>query len=291
MRSWCYGGGVVPQPTSPENPCAGFGLMDSSEAQFFGLATASVENAAGKFVTPNAASLTAAAAALTPCGDHDLSCPAGTYSVNYANPDPAAYPMPNVTYAVVPTGTLPYATGTAVKNLLTNLVGFSHSTAVPAGYAPLPDAIFQSAVAGIAAAVHSEPAPPPTTTTTTTSPATTTTSSSSSSTGSSGSGSTGDTSGSAFNTSGLTIGLGSNTLPNTDSGTAPATGPASGPSAVDAPPAVIPTGFLLVGLAASTRFLLPAIVLLALGSLIGGALLLFGPGAETRRRRHDGEAI
>ena len=291
MRSWCYGGGVVPQPTSPENPCAGFGLMDSSEAQFFGLATASVENAAGKFVTPNAASLQAAAAALTPCGDHDLSCPAGTYSVNYANPDPAAYPMPNVTYAVVPTGTLPYATGTAVKNLLTNLVGFSHSTAVPAGYAPLPDAIFQSAVAGIAAAVHSEPAPPPTTTTTTTSPATTTTSSSSSSTGSSGSGSTGDGGSTGFSTSGLTTALGSSTLPNTDSGTASATGPAAGPSAVDAPPSVIPTGFLLVGLAASTRFLLPAIVLLALGSLIGGALLLFGPGAETRRRRHDGEAI
>ena len=200
--------------------------------------------------------------------------------------------MPNVTYAVVPTATLPYATGTAVKNLLTNLVGFSHSTAVPAGYAPLPDAIFQSAVADIAATVHSEPAPPPTTTTTTTtSPTTTTSSSSSSSTGSSGSGSTGDTSGSAFNTSGLTTGLGSNILPNTDSGTAPATGPASGPSAVDAPPAVIPTGFLLVGLAASTRFLLPAIVLLALGSLVGGVLLLFGPGAETRRRRHDGEAI
>ena len=235
--------------------------------------------------------LQAAAAALTPCGDHDLSCPAGTYSVNYANPDPAAYPMPNVTYAVVPTGTLPYATGTAVKNLLTNLVGFSHSTAVPAGYAPLPDAIFQSAVAGIAAAVHSEPAPPPTTTTTTTSPATTTTSSSSSSTGSSGSGSTGDGGSTGFSTSGLTTALGSSTLPNTDSGTASATGPAAGPSAVDAPPAVIPTGFLLVGLAASTRFLLPAIVLLALGSLIGGALLLFGPGAETRRRRHDGEAI
>ena len=293
MRSYCYGGGVLPQPTSPENPCAGFGLMDSSEAQFFGLGTASVENAAGTFVTPNAASLQAAAAALTPCGDHDLSCPAGTYSVNYGNNDPAAYPMANLTYAVVPTSTLPYATATAVKNLLTNLVGFSHSTAVPAGYAPLPDAIYQSAVADIAVAVHSEPAPPPTTTTTTTSPATTATSAppSSPSSASSTSGSTGDGGTSGFSTSGLTTALGSNTLPNTDSGVTPTDGSASGPSAVDAPPAVIPTGFLLVGLAASTRFLLPAIVLLALGSLVGGALLLFGPGAEVRRRRNDGEVV
>ena len=57
--------------------------------------------------------------------------------------------------------------------------------------------------------------------------------------------------------------------------------------AVAAPPAATPTGFLLVGLAASTRFLLPAIVLVALGSLIGGALLLFGPGTAPRRRRGD----
>jgi len=286
MRAWCYGGGVLPQPTSPQNPCAAFGLMDSSEAQFAGLASASVENAGGQFVTPTPASLQAAANALTPCAEHDLSCPAGTYAVNYANPDPAAYPMPDVTYAVVPTSTLPYATATAVKDLLTNLVGYSHSAAVPAGYAPLPDAIYQSALSGIAAAVHSGPAPAtPSTTTTTTTPTASSTSATPSSNGSSST-SNFDSGFATADTSGGFTTLGSNILPNTDSGAASSTDQSSGP--VEAPPAAIPTGFLLVDLAATTRYLLPAIVMLALGSLIGGALLLFGPGASTRRRRDEG---
>ena len=299
MRSWCYGGGVLPQPTSPQNPCAAFGLMDSSEAQFAGLGSASILNAGGEFVTPTAASLQAAASALTPCAEHDLACPAGTYAANYANPDPAAYPMPDITYAVVPTSTLPYATATAVKDLLTNLVTFSHSAAVPAGYAPLPDAIYQSALTGIEAAVHSAPAPPPapaadTTTTTTTTPASSSTSGGSSSGTSSSS--TSQSSGSGFDsglgaigTSNLITDLGSSILPNTDSAASPSADQSTGP--VAAPPAAIPTGFLLVDLAATTRYLLPAIILVALGSLIGGALLLFGPGASTRRRRYDGEVV
>ena len=241
----------------------------------------------------------AAASALTPCAEHDLACPAGTYAANYANPDPAAYPMPDITYAVVPTSTLPYATATAVKDLLTNLVTFSHSAAVPAGYAPLPDAIYQSALTGIEAAVHSAPAPPPapaadTTTTTTTTPASSSTSGGSSSGTSSSS--TSQSSGSGFDsglgaigTSNLITDLGSSILPNTDSAASPSADQSTGP--VAAPPAAIPTGFLLVDLAATTRYLLPAIILVALGSLIGGALLLFGPGASTRRRRYDGEVV
>jgi|GEM_PF-1173987 len=295
MRAWCYGGGVVPQPTSPQNPCAAFGLMDSSEAQFAGLASASVLNPGGQFVTPSTASLQAAASALTPCPEHDLTCPAGTYAANYANPDPAAYPMPDLTYAVVPTSTLPYATATAVKDLLTNLVGFSHSSAVPAGYAPLPDAIYQSALTGINAAVHSAPAPPPPAPTTDT---TTTTPTSSSTSGGSSSGTSSSTSQSSGSSVDAGLGttdspslfreLGSSILPLTDP-SATSADQATGPVAV--PPAAIPTGFLLVDLAATTRYLLPAIILVALGSLIGGALLLFGPGASTRRRRYDGEVV
>ena len=105
MRSWCFGVACSRRRQSASTPCAAFGLMDTSEAQFYGLSTASLENASGNFVAPTAASLQAAAAGFTPCPDADLSCPAGTYSVNYADTNPAAYPMANLTYAIVPTST------------------------------------------------------------------------------------------------------------------------------------------------------------------------------------------
>ena len=278
MRGWCYSGGVLPQPPTSQ-PCAAFGLMDSSEAQFYGLSTASLENASGNFVAPTTDSLEAAAKALVPCPTSDLTCPSGTFRVDYANPDPAAYAMPNVTYAIVPNATLPYEKAQAVTHLLTNLVEFSHSGSLPAGYAPLPDALYQAATADIAAAIHSEPAPPTPTTTTTTPTATTTPVTTPPVTGT----------GTSFDAgSYVPITPVTSALPLTGAApttTAPADQGAVG--AVAAPPAATPTGFLLVGLAASTRFLLPAIVLVALGSLIGGALLLFGPGTAPRRRRGD----
>ncbi len=137
MRSWCYGGGVLPQPQNPQVPCAAFGLMDTSEAAFYGLSSASLENASGHFVAPTIPSLEAAAStALTACPTGDLSCPAGTYSVDYSNTDPAAYPMPDITYAVVPTATLPYAQAQAVTHLLTNLVTYGHGYVAPGRVRP-----------------------------------------------------------------------------------------------------------------------------------------------------------
>ncbi len=276
MRGWCYAGGVLPQPPGSQ-PCASFGLMDSSEAQFFGLSSASLENASGNFVAPTVTSLQAAANDLQPCPNFDLSCPVGTYKIDYGNTDPAAYALPDITYAIVPNGTLPYEKATAIKNLLNNLVDYSHSGNLPAGYAPLPDAIYTAAKAGITAAIHSEPAPPATTTTTTTTTTAPATSSSS-----------GDTSSTSYDS-------GSSSTPYTsDTSALPLTGevspstandsPGTSKGAVAAPPVAVPTGFLLVGLAASTRYLLPAIVLLTLGALIGGGLLLFGPNAANRRR-------
>jgi len=281
MRSWCYGGGVLPQPSSPQNPCAAFGLMDTSEARYLGLSTASLQNAAGNFVSPTTSSLEAAAGDFTACPSADLACPAGTYTYDVADKNAAAYPMATLTYAIVPTSTLSYDQGTAVKSLLTNLVDFSHSGDLPAGYAPLPDSITKAALADITADVSVAVAPP-TSTTTTTTPASTTTSTpdyGSASTGYSGSSDSGYS------------GSGSNSLPLTSSSGGGSSGSGSGGSGstpVAAPPASIPSGSLLVGLAATTRYLLPAIVLLALGSLVGGLLLLFGPGAAARRRRPDG---
>ena len=275
MRSWCYGGTVLPEPVNPQSPCSAFGLMDTSEAQFYGLSSASLENAAGNFVAPTIASLRAAASDFTACPSGDLSCPAGTYKINYGDTNPAAYPMANLTYAIVPTNQLSYSEGTAVKNLLTNLLTFSHSAAVPAGYAPLPDSIYTAALAEVNATISVAAAPKVTITTTTT-PVTTTTSSSG------GSGTTVDTS--TVNTSTIDTSQTSQ-LPLTATGTSGTSSKGSGSSPVVVPPATVPSGFLLVGLSATTRFLLPAIVVLALGSLLGGLVLLFGPGAAARRRQ------
>ena len=294
MRSWCYGGTVLPEPQSPQSPCSAFGLMDTSEAQFYGLSTASLENAAGEFVAPDTTSLEAAAADFTACPTGDLSCPAGTYSINYGDTNPSAYPMANITYAVVPTSTLDYATGTAVKNLLTNLVDFSHSGALPAGYAPLPDSIYTAAINDIAADVSVAAAPPTTTTSTTTTTTTTTPAgATTSTTGQSGSSdtSTGSDFSGSSDSSSFDTGSQTGELPLTAGDSSGSGSSTSSKTPVAAPPATLPTSFLLVGLSATTRFLLPAIIVLALASLLGGLLLLFGPGAAARRRRNDPEGM
>ena len=253
MRGWCFGGGVLPQPQDSSDPCAAFGLMDTSEAQFYGLSSASLENASGNFVPPTTASLEAAANDLTPCPDDNLSCPAGTYSVSFANTDPNVYAMPNITYAIVPTATQTYDQGTAIKNLLTNLVTYSHSSAVPAGYAPLPTSIYQTALTDISNDISIAPAPPtPTTTTTTTASGSISSSSTSSpSTGSSSSSGSGSGYVSSEGSTGATSSPLSSELPLTDAGSTGGSTTGTGSTVktpVVAPPATIPTGFLLVGL-------------------------------------------
>ncbi len=158
MRTFAFGGATVP-PFST-NPAAAFGVMDSSEASFYGLYTASLQNAAGNFVGPTVPNVEAALANLTPCPAGTLSCPVGTYKVAYTTPNADAYPMPDVTYAMVPTTPLPPSTATTLKNLLTNLVNYSHSGGsipLPNGYAPLPSTLYQAALADIAKDVVSEP--------------------------------------------------------------------------------------------------------------------------------------
>ena len=194
--------------------------------------------------------------------------------------------MPDITYAVVPTSTLPYDQAQAIKNLLTNMVTYSHGTSLPAGYAPLPDALYTAALSDISNDItlgsgsdrpdhhddHHPPAvprpPPPvrtrTTRTTRTHPTTPP----------------------LRTPPRWTRAANPTQLPLTSSDSSGGSGN-SDKTPVAAPPSSIPTGFLLVGLSATTRFLLPAIVLLALGSLVGGLLLLFGPGAAARRRRND----
>jgi len=282
MRGWAFGGGTIPPPP-PQPPLAAFGVMDSSQAAFYGLNAANVQNASGAFVAPTASSLEAAANELTPCPPGYPTCPAGTYNVNYANADASAYPMPDVTYAVVPTDAQPADTAKQITNLLTNLVNFSHSSAVPAGYAPLPDSLYQAAMAAIGTDVVAVPPPPAPQTgssgsTSTPSPSTNTNGSDNQSFNSSGGSSDFSNSGSGSDTS-------SNQLPLTAPDGSSGGGSTPGGSGASAPAGgpTVPTGILLVGLDAASRYLLPAILLLAAICLIGGPLLLFAP--EVRRRR------
>ena len=278
---------------------AGFGIMDSSEASFYGLNTASLENADGNFEAPTVANLEAAEANITPCPTDDLSCPAGTYKINYTTTtSPNAYPMPDITYAMVPTAPLPASEAAALKNLLTNLVTFSHgggSLALPSGYAPLSDSLYQTALTDISNDVVAEPPTPSTTVSTTTpttptTPTTTTASSGSSSGGSSGGSSSGDTGeGTSSFTGGSDDDLGALPLSSTSTPSSSTPSSSSDKGSVLAGTAA-PTGFLLVSLDDAARYLLPAIVLLAIACLIGGPLLLFAPALRRRRRSQGGRS-
>jgi hypothetical protein len=126
-----------------------FTAMDSSEADFFGLLPANLQNAAGAFVDPSQTGVTAALSDATTNAD-------GTLSPNYSDTsDTAAYAMPMVTYALVSTSPQPSADqATQLKNLLTNLVSYSHSGGtssepLPAGYFAMPSNLYSDALSEI----------------------------------------------------------------------------------------------------------------------------------------------
>ncbi len=278
IRTWAYSDPAAFVPGPGALPRVAFGVMDTSETSYYGLNDASLQNASGAFVAPTAASLEAAANDLKPCGADDLTCPPNTYAVDYGNTDPAAYPMPVVTYAVVDKTPQPAAAATTLKNLLTNLVSFSHTGSLPFGYAPLPTAMYQAAISEINAGVVAQP---------TASKKSTTRSATSGSPAGSPTGGSSTTGSDGF--SGASSTDFSSTLPLSGSADTAGSGGANGGGKGGSGTSTasngrsLPTGLLLVSLAEATRFLLPAIVLLALASLIGGSLLLFGPGARRRR--------
>ncbi|MGO8871389.1 MAG: hypothetical protein ACLQPH_08295 [Acidimicrobiales bacterium] len=276
IRNQIYGGGSLPG-FPPANPEAAFGIMDSSDASFNGLNTAKLQNADGNFVAPTPASIDAALADVTTCPLPEPTCPAGTYPINYGTaPSPDAYPMPDITYALVPTTPQTAADASAEKELLTNLVNFSHtgnSGVLPEGYAPLPDGIYKTAMAeitrDIVAQAPSAPAKGSSGTPTASTPA------------SSG----GSTSVGGFEpaSEGLTE---PSLLPLSGSSVAPAASAASASGSSGRGGVVYrtvtPAGIAFVSLDTVSRFLLPVLLLFALACLIAGPLLLL---PELRRRR------
>lgn len=170
------------------------GAMDWSEASFNGLNAASLQNAAGDFVAPSSASIDAALAEATENAN-------GTYSFAYTDAkNPDVYPMPMITYAVVPDTPLPAAQAHAISDLLTNVVAFDAGKdgPLPGGYVPLTPALVTQATKEIAADVVVQPSPAakkPTAPSKGSTTTTTTASQTSTTTGSSAAGSSGPSEG------------------------------------------------------------------------------------------------
>ncbi|HTU37575.1 MAG TPA: hypothetical protein VMF35_06125 [Acidimicrobiales bacterium] len=259
-----------------------FSAMDSSEADFYGLLPASLQNAAGAFVAPSASGITAAI-------NDAKANPDGTITPNYDDTgDPAAYPLPMVTYALVSTNPQSSATqATELKNLLTNLVNYSHddgtsSSPLPAGYVALPDSLYNQAMTEIATDI----------------------------TGSSGSGSGGSGSGSGSSTNASTGGgagattnaaaagaHGGSTSASSRGGSGHGSSPgASTPAGTAASSGNGSSGGGFIGhfitvTVGDNRYFVPTLLILALLCLLGGPLLYMYPGLRRPRAAGDGEDI
>ncbi len=101
---------------------------------YYGMADASLQNASGAFVAPNAASIMAG------LGDGSWDAN-GMWTPNYTNTsDAAAYAMPTVMYAVVPRATLPAAEVDALQQTVTSILAVTtnQNASLKAGLLPLP---------------------------------------------------------------------------------------------------------------------------------------------------------
>jgi hypothetical protein len=133
-------------PAQFENrPEAAFAPLDWSEARYQGLDVAALQNASGVFVQPTPASVEAGLSAATVGPD-------GVLDPDWTSTNPAVYPLPSVTYAIVPVGAEPAAEGNSMRTLLDSLLAFTggaESAELPDGYVPLPSAMYQSALSDV----------------------------------------------------------------------------------------------------------------------------------------------
>ena len=127
------------------NPDAAFATMNWSEAQYYGLQIASLENGGGAFVTPSGTTSTAAVNDATTNAD-------GSLALNYTSPDPNAYPMTSVIYAAVCGDAETTQTATNISDMLQQLLAISGSSStatLPGGFVPLTPSLTQTAEADI----------------------------------------------------------------------------------------------------------------------------------------------
>ena len=116
------------------------GYVDSSMASYYGLATVKIQNAAGKFVDATPASIAAGLRHMKPNADETTSTP------DFKTKDPAAYPLPTVTYAVGPTNKADAAKAAEMAGFLRWAVTDGQGdAALPVGYFPLSAKLEQQA--------------------------------------------------------------------------------------------------------------------------------------------------
>jgi phosphate transport system substrate-binding protein len=119
------------------------GYAELSFAKANSLTTASIKNPAGQFVAPGAEGVAAALKGATVPDDLKVK-------VNFAPPDPAAYPISTVTWALVPTKPSDAAKAKLLKDFLTYVLSAGQQSAPGLFYAPLPSDLLARAQAAVA---------------------------------------------------------------------------------------------------------------------------------------------
>jgi len=166
------GGPPIPKRVDRQSPGrrALLAVVDAATAARYGLPTAQLLNAAGKFVAPTTQSLLAGEAAMK------TSAVAGVLAANPVASDPAAYPLTALSYAVTSPSMLDAAAGKDYATFLRYAAGPGQQAGLepgdlPFGMVPLPDPLKAQTIAAAAAieaqnrdAATRSPIPSPTTT-------------------------------------------------------------------------------------------------------------------------------
>ncbi|PPK68893.1 hypothetical protein V5P93_001265 [Actinokineospora auranticolor] len=121
-------------------------VVDKATADRYGLFTAKLRNASGKFVAPSAENILAGVAEMTPTKTD------GVKGVNVTPKAANAYPLPMVTYAVTAPAAITADAGKDYATLLRFVTGKGQTPGegtgqLPSGYVPLPQAMREQALA------------------------------------------------------------------------------------------------------------------------------------------------
>ena len=122
---------------SPEAPGSRslISVLGDGDSAAYDFPVMAIPNAAGQYVTPTSAAMSAAIKHLVSSGN-------GTQQVDLANTDPSMYPMTMIVYAMVPTSGVGHTKAAAIARFLDYVAGAGQNPGVapgqlPAGYLPL----------------------------------------------------------------------------------------------------------------------------------------------------------